>query len=373
MCCVMPPASRSATFVSRIASSSVVLPWSTWPMTVTTGARGTRSSGFDASVSTSVSSSSKLRISTSAPKSRAMIVRGLRVERRVDGHHHAAIHELLQHVLGLDLELVGEVLDRHAFGQRDELGDRRRRLAASAGIDGRSSRRAPTTATTRSSRTGGCCRMGRGGRASGRPARDCGWPDGPAATAAAAVRRAADGRATSGRGRMTGGRARRPGADGRRPRRRRRRLLRPNDRTLRQRPRGRRFAGQRVFDAQTPRRRHDRGPGARRPAALGGADGGAAARQPATAGAAAALRRRRRSRGTTGTRCRPGLSAPGASTARRQRIRRRWGAAATGAAPLRRFGLVERARRRRCSAQPARRLGRARRARRSPVARPSPA
>ena len=29
MCCVMPPASRSATFVARMASSSDVLPWST--------------------------------------------------------------------------------------------------------------------------------------------------------------------------------------------------------------------------------------------------------------------------------------------------------------------------------------------------------
>ena len=41
MCWVMPPASRSATRVVRIESSSVVLPWSTWPITVTTGARVT--------------------------------------------------------------------------------------------------------------------------------------------------------------------------------------------------------------------------------------------------------------------------------------------------------------------------------------------
>ena len=37
MCWVMPPASPAATSVSRIASSSEVLPWSTWPMIVTTG------------------------------------------------------------------------------------------------------------------------------------------------------------------------------------------------------------------------------------------------------------------------------------------------------------------------------------------------
>ena len=40
MCWVMPPASPAATSVSRMASSSDVLPWSTWPMIVTTGGRG---------------------------------------------------------------------------------------------------------------------------------------------------------------------------------------------------------------------------------------------------------------------------------------------------------------------------------------------
>ena len=43
MCCVMPPASLSTTPVSRMASRSDVLPWSTWPMTVTTGGLGSRS------------------------------------------------------------------------------------------------------------------------------------------------------------------------------------------------------------------------------------------------------------------------------------------------------------------------------------------
>ena len=44
MCWVMPPASPATTFVSRIASSSEVLPWSTWPITVTTGGRGASAS-----------------------------------------------------------------------------------------------------------------------------------------------------------------------------------------------------------------------------------------------------------------------------------------------------------------------------------------
>jgi hypothetical protein len=59
MCWVMPPASPAATLVSRMASRSDVLPWSTWPMTVITGARGTRSSGVDSPACSWTTSSSK--------------------------------------------------------------------------------------------------------------------------------------------------------------------------------------------------------------------------------------------------------------------------------------------------------------------------
>ena len=57
MCCVIPPASVSTTDASRIASRSVVFPWSTWPMIVTTGGRSTRSSGASSKTSGSSSSS----------------------------------------------------------------------------------------------------------------------------------------------------------------------------------------------------------------------------------------------------------------------------------------------------------------------------
>ena len=43
ICCVMPSASLATTFVRRMVSSSVVLPWSTWPSTVTTAGRVSRS------------------------------------------------------------------------------------------------------------------------------------------------------------------------------------------------------------------------------------------------------------------------------------------------------------------------------------------
>ena len=49
MCCVMPPASDAATAVCLRLSSRVVLPWSTCPITATTGGRGLmRGGGEDA-------------------------------------------------------------------------------------------------------------------------------------------------------------------------------------------------------------------------------------------------------------------------------------------------------------------------------------
>ena len=54
MCWVMPPRSPPAMSVVRIASRRLVLPWSTWPMTVTIGARGTSLVGSASSKRTSL-------------------------------------------------------------------------------------------------------------------------------------------------------------------------------------------------------------------------------------------------------------------------------------------------------------------------------
>ncbi len=64
------------------------------------------------------------------------------VERAVDGHHHALHQQLGEDVLHAHVELVGEVLDRHALGERDDARDRRRRRRRRgiAGADGRSRR-----------------------------------------------------------------------------------------------------------------------------------------------------------------------------------------------------------------------------------------
>ncbi len=63
MCCVMPPNSPATTSVSRIASRSLVFPWSTWPMTVTTGGRGTSFASSTCSSGSEPSSSSTPMIS----------------------------------------------------------------------------------------------------------------------------------------------------------------------------------------------------------------------------------------------------------------------------------------------------------------------
>ena len=70
MCWVMPPASLATTPVSRMASRSEVLPWSTWPMTVTTGGRGFRSASE--SLYTTAYSSSGDTTRTLRPISSAM-------------------------------------------------------------------------------------------------------------------------------------------------------------------------------------------------------------------------------------------------------------------------------------------------------------
>jgi hypothetical protein len=70
----MPPDSPPATLVRRMRSSSEVLPWSTWPMMVTTGARSSRPSTLSSKVpraSLTRSSSLTATFSTSKPNSDA--------------------------------------------------------------------------------------------------------------------------------------------------------------------------------------------------------------------------------------------------------------------------------------------------------------
>ena len=60
MCWVIPPNSPETTSVVRIASRSLVFPWSTCPITVTTGERGTSLDSSTSSPSSSAWSSSSI-------------------------------------------------------------------------------------------------------------------------------------------------------------------------------------------------------------------------------------------------------------------------------------------------------------------------
>ena len=73
----MPPDSPATTLLERTLSSKVVLPWSTWPITVTTGGRRTDSASVSlAAISFRISMSLRtLSSSTSKPKSSATMVR----------------------------------------------------------------------------------------------------------------------------------------------------------------------------------------------------------------------------------------------------------------------------------------------------------
>ena len=114
MCWVMPPASPAATSVSRIASSSDVLPWSTWPMIVTTGGRSTRSS--------SASSNDRLGVDlVGGVDDLDLLVElvGEDLDRLVgqrlrERRHLAERHELLDDLGHRDAEVLGDVLDGRA-------------------------------------------------------------------------------------------------------------------------------------------------------------------------------------------------------------------------------------------------------------------
>ena len=120
MCWVMPPASPAATSAWRMASRSEVLPWSTWPITVTTGGRVT---SFDSSSSTSgmYSSTSKPFFSTRVAELRREHGRRVGVDLRVDGRHLPGLHQLADEVGGLDAHRLGELGDRDRLLDPDDL------------------------------------------------------------------------------------------------------------------------------------------------------------------------------------------------------------------------------------------------------------
>ena len=117
MCCVMPPASPDTTLALRMASSSEVLPWSTWPMMVTTGGRGCRSSGLSSALKTPSSMSASATRRTVWPNSVRHQFGRVGVDHVAGLHDLALLHEELHDVDRALRHAVGEVGDGNRLGQ----------------------------------------------------------------------------------------------------------------------------------------------------------------------------------------------------------------------------------------------------------------
>ena len=125
MCCVMPPASPAVTSVSRIASSSEVLPWSTWPMI-----------DDDRRAVDEVASSASSNIGRVDVVGRVddldLLVElvGEDLDRLVgqrlrERRHLAERHQLLDDLRAPDAEVLGDVLDGRAGADPDDVCARR--------------------------------------------------------------------------------------------------------------------------------------------------------------------------------------------------------------------------------------------------------
>ena len=142
MCCVIPPASVATTALLRIASRSVVLPWSTWPMIVTTGGRGS-------SVLLVVLVGLRVDLLVGGVADDDLAARlggeqldGLVGERLRDGHHLAEVHHELDDLRDRQPDRSGEILDVDARGDRDRTGRRRDGRTIALRRGGRRARRA---------------------------------------------------------------------------------------------------------------------------------------------------------------------------------------------------------------------------------------
>ena len=127
----MPPRSPAATSVVRIASSRLVLPWSTWPMTVTIGARGCEErrivlleedflrGGRRGALLVALGGRAggrRDRLGDLVAELAGDERRGVAVDQLVDRREDAALDQLADHVRRVDGQQLGELLD----------GDRRR-------------------------------------------------------------------------------------------------------------------------------------------------------------------------------------------------------------------------------------------------------
>ncbi len=136
MCWVMPPASPATTFASRIRSSSLVLPWSTWPMTVMTGGRGSTVGVVVALVEVvdaehlagarppAPAPGSTRRMSAPTSAANSSIISS---DEGLGGRHHLALlHQEADHVRRGPVQLAAQLLrGRGALDDHLALGHRR--------------------------------------------------------------------------------------------------------------------------------------------------------------------------------------------------------------------------------------------------------
>ena len=181
MCWVMPPASPATTSVSRIASSSDVLPWSTWPMIVTTGGRSTRSLVVVLEgrlVVDVVAGVDDLDLLVELVGEDLDRVVGQRLGER---RHLAERHQLLDDLGHRDAEVLGDVLDGRAGVDPDDVGARlrarcraarssRRRCRGGAGRAGAARRGGPLRAAAGTAGAAGAAGPPPGRRGGARPA-----------------------------------------------------------------------------------------------------------------------------------------------------------------------------------------------------------
>ena len=138
MCWVMPPASFETTLVCRIASRSLVLPWSTWPMTVTTGGRATRSSSPPSSSPKSMLERlEQLAVLLLGGHDLDVVVQlgpeqlqRLVVHRLGRGDHLAEVEQHLHQARRVGADLVREVAEAGAAAEPDDLALAARNLHA---------------------------------------------------------------------------------------------------------------------------------------------------------------------------------------------------------------------------------------------------
>ncbi len=116
MCWVMPPASPRTTSVERSASSRLVLPWSTWPMTVTTGGAAAGRCRCRSRPRCPARRRSRHAAGAVAELLHHQLG-GVGVERLRDGRHHAHLHQRLHHVAGAGGHAGGQLLHGDGVGQ----------------------------------------------------------------------------------------------------------------------------------------------------------------------------------------------------------------------------------------------------------------